>query len=522
MVDASPHSGSSDVSDLAADKNTLHEMGYAQELLRGMKTFQNFAISFSIICILSGCINSFSQGLGSIGGAAIGIGWPVGALCSLLFAIAMAQIGSAYPTAGGLYHWSSILGGRGYGWVTAWFNLIGLVTVLAAINVGTYLFLVNGLLPEFGIDVAPLTPDTPTVLSWLVQAGVVGAITVTQGLFNHFGIRLTTKVTDLSGYLIFAGSIILTLCLLAFAPHIDVSRLWTFQNFSGDAGGGVWPQNGNLTSLFILCLLLPAYTITGFDASAHTAEETVNADRAVPKGMIHSVLWSGLFGWAMLCAVIVAAPDLKAAAAQGGSSFFAIVRAIVPLSLRVVLWIIIGVAQYACGLATVTSASRMIFAFSRDGGLPSSGVLRKVSPKHRTPVAAIWTAVFLATLFTLYTPVYTTIAAVCVIFLYISYAMPLAAGLIAYRRTWTRMGPFDIGVWFRPLAFLCLIACAVLIYAGVQPPNDQALTVTVAVFVVSAAIWFVFERRRFQGPPMIRNRRTDEQIFTAEHLVGEA
>ncbi len=108
------------------------------------------------------------------------------------------------------------------------------------------------------------------------------------------------------------------------------------------------------------------------------------------------------------------------------------------------------------------------------------------------------------------------------IFLYISYAMPLAAGLIAYRRTWTRMGPFDIGVWFRPLAFLCLIACAVLIYAGVQPPNDQALTVTVAVFVVSAAIWFVFERRRFQGPPMIRNRRTDEQIFTAEHLVGEA
>ncbi|RFB78190.1 amino acid permease [Methylovirgula sp. 4M-Z18] len=504
------------------DKNTLHEFGYAQELLRGMKTFQNFAISFSIICILSGCINSFSQGLGSIGGAAIGIGWPVGALCSLLFAIAMAQIGSAYPTAGGLYHWSSILGGRGYGWVTAWFNLIGLVAVLAAINVGTYLFLVNSLLPEFGIDVAPLTPDTPTTYSWLVQAGIVGAITVSQGLLNHFGIKLTTKCTDLSGYLIFIGAILLTACLVFFAPHISFERLWSFQNFSGEAGANVWPQSGNLAYLFVLCLMLPAYTITGFDASAHTAEETVNAERAVPRGMIHSVVWSGLFGWLMLCAVIVAAPDLKDAAAQGGSSFFAIVRAVIPTSWRVVLWIIIGIAQYACGLATVTSASRMIFAFSRDGGLPASGTLRKVDPKHRTPVPAIWTSVVLATLFTLYTPVYTTIAAVCVIFLYISYAMPLAAGLVAYRRSWTRMGPFDIGIWYRPIAFLCLVACGVLIYAGVQPPNDQALIVTLAVFVVSTIIWFAFERRRFQGPPMIRNRDKDNQILAAEHAVGEA
>lgn len=504
------------------DKNTLHELGYAQELLRGMKTFQNFAISFSIICILSGCVNSFSQGLGSIGGAAIGIGWPVGALCSLLFAVAMAQIGSAYPTAGGLYHWSSILGGRGYGWVTAWFNLIGLVAVLAAINVGTYLFLVNSLLPEFGIDVAPLTPDTPTTYSWLVQAGVVLAITVTQGFFNHYGIKLTTRITDLSGYLIFIGAILLTVCLVAFAPHLSFERLWTFQNFSGEPGANVWPHSDSIGYLFVLCLLLPAYTITGFDASAHTAEETLNAERAVPRGMIHSVVWSGLFGWLMLCAIIIAVPDMKEAAAQGGSSFFAIVRGVVPTSWRVVLWIIIGLAQYACGLATVTSASRMIFAFSRDGGLPASGFLRKVDPKLRTPVPAIWTGVALATLFTLYTPVYTTIAAVCVIFLYISYAMPLAAGLVAYRRSWTRMGPFNIGAWYRPVVILCLIACGVLIYAGVQPPNDQALIVTIGVFVISTIIWFMFERRRFQGPPMIHNKALDESIRAAENAVGEA
>lgn len=503
------------------DKEMLHQLGYAQELLRGMKTFQNFAISFSIICILSGGINSFSQGLSSLGGASIGIVWPVGALGSLLFAVAMAQIGSAYPTAGGLYHWASILGGRFLGWLTAWFNLIGLITVLAAINVGTYLFLVGALAPYLNIDSAALTPATPTAYSVTVQALVVGAITVSQGLLNHFGIRLTTKVTDLSGYLIFAGSILLTVLALVFAKTIDVSRLWTFANFSGDAGGGVWPHSDSIFYLFILALLLPAYTITGFDASAHTAEETHDASRALPRGMIHSVLWSGLFGWVMLSAVIVAAPDLKAAAAQGGSGFFAIVNAVIPNPYRLILWLVVAVAQYACGLATVTSASRMIFAFARDGGLPASDKLRRVSPKHRTPVSAIWTAVILSIAFTVYTPVYTTIAAVCVIFLYISYALPIAAGFFAYNRSWTRMGPFDIGGIFRPLALICVAVCAVLIFSGMQPPNDQALQVTIGVLVVSALVWFVFERRRFKGPPVIQKDRVATDFSAVERAVGE-
>ena len=114
------------------DVKTLHSMGYAQELARTMGQFSNFAISFSIICILSGGINSLAQGTSGVGGAALSIGWIVGGACALLFSMGMAQIASAFPTAGGLYHWSSILGGRGWGWATAWFNLIGLITVLAS------------------------------------------------------------------------------------------------------------------------------------------------------------------------------------------------------------------------------------------------------------------------------------------------------------------------------------------------------------------------------------------------------
>ena len=101
------------------DVKILHGMGYAQELERRMSRFSNFAISFSIICILSGGINSLAQGISGVGGASVGIGWPLGCIISGVFAVAMAQIASAYPTAGGLSHWGSLLCNRCLGWRTA-------------------------------------------------------------------------------------------------------------------------------------------------------------------------------------------------------------------------------------------------------------------------------------------------------------------------------------------------------------------------------------------------------------------
>src|SRR5262245_38364978 len=117
-----------------------------------MGAFSNFALSLSIICILAGGVTSFHIGLGSVGGPAVGRGWPLVASFALAVALTMGQVASAFPTAGGLYHWAAILGGRGWGWATAWFNLAGLVTVLAAINVGTYEFTAAALGPLAGFD----------------------------------------------------------------------------------------------------------------------------------------------------------------------------------------------------------------------------------------------------------------------------------------------------------------------------------------------------------------------------------
>jgi amino acid transporter len=503
---------------IAEDVKTLHSMGYAQELMRRMSGFSNFAISFSIICILAGGITSFQMGLCSVGGASIGIGWPLCCAFSLCIALTMGQVASAFPTAGGLYHWSSILGGRGWGWATAWFNLVGLVTVLAAINVGAYLFIMSSLGPLFGVDLNTMDP----IQKALVQAVGVTVITGTQALFNHLGIRVTTLLTDFSGYLILVISVALTIAMLFYAPHMDVSRLVTFTNYSGAKGGDVWPESGSMTMLFLLGLLLPAYTVTGYDASAHTSEETINAATTVPRGIVRAVLVSGVFGWAMLCAIVLAIPNMDEAASKGGNVFFWIMESVVPEKPRIALYAGISLAQYLCGLATVTSASRMTYAFARDGGLPLSEQLRKVSPRFRTPAVAIWVACVLAVLFTVYAEVYSTITAVCVIFLYISYIMPTMMGVRAHGRTWVKMGPWDLGGLYRPLAVISVLACLMLIVVSVQPPNDKALWITLIVFAITAVVWFALERRRFKGPPqgvMIQQRQ--QEIEQAEKAVGQ-
>jgi amino acid transporter len=494
------------------DVRTLHKLGYAQELSRVLGGFSNFAISLSIICILAGGITSFHVGFCSAGGASIGLGWPLVCLFSLCVAATMGQIASAFPTAGGLYHWAAILGGRGWGWVTAWFNLFGLITVLAAINVGTFRFALAAFYPD-------KKPDEMT------QFVIVSFITASHAIVNHLGIRVTRVLTDFSGYWILFVTSVLTLAFItaSSSARLDFSRLWTFTNFSGlPADGAVWPRTESLVWLFALGFLLPAYTITGFDASAHVAEETTGAARNVPRGIIRSVWVSGLFGWVMLCAAVLAMRDPSAVAEKGEQAFVFTMAVAMPRWAYLALCGGIVFAQYLCGLATVTSASRMVFAFARDGGLPYSSQVRHISPKFRTPPVAIWLVALTAVLFTVYSPVYSTITAVCVIFLYISYVLPSAIGLVAHGRWWTEFGPWQLGMWFRPFAIISVLGCGGLIAIGMQPPNEKAAYMVGGVSAALAALWFGVARRKFSGPPHGRlTTREREAIQQAEVALHE-
>ncbi|MBL8792243.1 MAG: amino acid permease [Rhizobiales bacterium] len=509
---------------MTEDKKVLHDMGYAQELARSMSKFSNFAISFSIICILSGGINSLGQATSGVGGAAIGIGWPVGVIISGVFALALAQISSAYPTAGGLYHWGSILGNRFTGWLSAWLNLLGLVTVLGAINVGTFYFFFGAFGTLFGVE------DTLTH-----RVAFVAIITALQALVNHYGIKLTAKLTDLSGYLILGTSVLLTVVCLASATSFEISRLWTFNNYTGTEGASaVWPVAVGGLMAFLLGLLLPVYTITGYDASAHTAEETHDAARSVPNGMVTSVLWSGIFGWLFLSAFVIMLPNMDDAAKQGWNVFFWGMDQQVNPTIKMILYILIFVCQWLCGLATVTSASRMLYAFSRDGGIPgASAALATVSVTHRTPVAAIWTASILSVLFVWFTsaitiagtPAYSIVVSCTVIFLFLSFALPIALGFFAIGGPkWPHMGPWNMGTGtYKLIAVLSLLAMVLLFVIGIQPPNDWALEITVGFIILSLLIWFLFENRRFKGPPIGDEiKRRQAEIAKIESRFGES
>ncbi|MEP9387974.1 amino acid permease [Mesorhizobium sp. KR9-304] len=508
--------------DKKEDLKVLHGMGYAQELQRSMSRFSNFAISFSIICILSGGINSFAQATSSIGGAGAGIGWIVGCAVSGVFALAMAQIASAYPTAGGLYHWASILGNRFTGWLTAWLNLLGLITVLGAINIGTSFFFVGTFGGAFG-----LSGTAGEIVTF------VAVITILQALLNHFGIKLTAMLTDASGFLILGTTAVLIVACLVFAPAIDITRLWTFTNYSGEAGGNVFPQSDSMLYLFLLCLLLPVYTITGYDASAHTSEETLKAAHSVPRAIVSSVVWSSLAGWVMLCAIVLAIPDLAAGAKQGWSVFFETMNAIMPGWLKQLLYLAIFVAQFLCGLATVTSASRMLFAFSRDGGMPvGSASLAKVSPTYRTPVNAIWTAaaleiiyVFLAQFISIGgTNIYTIVVNSTLVFLFLSFIIPITLGMMTFGTAkWPHPGPWNLGAGlFKLVCVLSIIGMVIIFYIAIQPPNDKVFWITVGFVILTAILWYGFENRRFQGPPIGEEiAKRQAAIKAAEVAVGE-
>jgi len=488
------------------DVRQLHNLGYAQELARRMSGFSNFAISFSIICILAGGITAFAAGFSAAGGASIGIGWPIGSLFAILVALAMGQIASAYPTAGGLYHWSSILGGRGWGWATAWFNLLGLIFVVASVDVGVYLLFRDLILTGvFGIDPAHITISFQLfgIPFDVTQFLVVAVLVTSQGLLNHFGIRTTTILTDFSGYLIFAVSIVLSLALLIYAPvRIDLSRLFDFTNFTGALGGDVWPRHSSLFVAFLLGFLLVCYTVTGFDASAHTSEETQQAAINVPRGMWRAVFWSALFGYLMVCAFVLAMPNVKVGAGKGYGIFaYLMDSSRMPVPLRSLLYIGIVIANYLCALAGLTSCSRMMYAFARDGGLAASEKLSSVSVTHRTPTVAIWVSVALVVVSCLYAPVFLVLATGCAVFLYISYVMPIAAGLLAEGKTWRVKGPFNLGAFSRPNAVFAIIGGLILAWVGFQPPNEKVFYITVALVIVLFLWWFVFERKRFQGPP---------------------
>lgn len=461
------------------DAAELGKLGYGQQLLRDMGGFSNFAVSFSIISILTGAVTLYGHGLKNGGPLVMSLGWPLVSAMTLLVACSLAELASAYPTAGALYHWASILGGKGWGFFTAWMNTIGQFAITAGIDYGLSEFLA----PMFGwpADRAHVLPIFAVVL-------------LSHATLNHLGVRTVARLNDFSAWYHVGGVFVLVGALVAFAPKQDLGFLAT--RFTTEPG----PYWG----VFLLGLLQAQWTFTGYDASAHVTEETLDPKRNAPWGIFLSVAVSAVAGYLMLGAVTLAIGDLEAVAAAP-NPFIYILRSSLGDALGgALVWVVIG-AMWFCGLSSITSNSRMLFAFARDGGLPASRWVSAVSPRYKSPHVAIWISAAAAFVVALWAEAYAAIVALSTIALYVSYALPIAAGVRA-RRTgrWTERGPWHLGRWSLAVNLGALAWVAFISVLFVRPLKPVERYSFAAALLALGIYWFGYMRSRFQGPPPLR------------------
>jgi len=534
---------------IAHDMKRLHGLGYAQELFRAMGGFSNFAISFTIISILSGCVTLFYLTTINGGYSAASIGWPLVTIFVVIVALGMAELASAYPTAGGLYYWSSKLGFRGrggpaWGWYTGWFNLIGQIGITAGIAYGAAITLdtlLHAWFPGVPATLGTVTGYDPATqqVTLLIYAIILVVVT----MLNIFGVRLVAFLNDISVWwhivgvlLIVVGVVGATLLSLQFNPGAggvspatqvtgaavhgfnSVSTLFTPTQTFNATGFPLWYA-------VLLSLLLAQYTYTGYDASAHMTEETIGAETRAPWGVVMSVVVSAVAGYALLMALVAASPDLGAAASFVNPVLY-ILQSRVGFVVGTLLFAVIFVAQFFCSMSSVTSNSRMIYAFSRDGAVPFHNVWHGLN-RGRTPRNAIILAAVAA--FVLAVPslwsvtAYLAVTSIAVIGLYIAYVLPI---FLRQFSTDFKTGPWHLGAWSRPIGWIAVV-WTVFISVLFMLPTSTPITlqgfnytpvVVLGVIVIVTIWWLASARHWFKGPVV---QGTEAELEAIEKSMGE-
>ncbi|MBU6244216.1 MAG: amino acid permease [Actinomycetales bacterium] len=471
----------SEATKLNDDEAKLAELGYKQELSRTWSGFSNFAISFSIISILAGCFTTFYFGWNNGGPIAIAIGWPVIAIFILLIGFCMSELVSAYPTSGGIYWWASKLGGVKAGYYTGWLNLAGLVAIVASVAYGAATF--------FDYAMSRFSESWAAGYSLERVFVIFVVILVFVSVVNIFSSQLLAIFNNISVWWHVAGASFVVIVLVFFlkegATHWDIGNVFFGEvNNTGGLYGGETGGPGFWFYVLPLGFLLTQYTITGYDASAHLSEETQGAANGAAKGIWRSIFYSAIGGWILLLAFLFAVQDPQAVSAGGGGVQVIFDQALTPAMSGTVL-MVATIGQLFCTTACLTSASRMLFAFSRDGAVPGAKYWSRLN-RSKTPVMAVIAVAvvgFILTLPALWkvnigtddAPIYSVtaffaIVSIGVIGLYLAFAIP-----IFYR--WKvgsafKQGSWNLGSkwkWMAPLAVLEIVITSVFFILPLYP-----------------------------------------------------
>ncbi len=513
-----------DTDNLTDDEKHLAKLGYKQDLNRSWSGFSNFAISFSIISILAGCFTTFGQGFNNGGPIAISWGWPIVAGFILIIGFTMSELVSAYPTSGGIYWWASKLGGPAAGFFTGWLNLIGLVAVTASVAYGCATF--------FDLTLSTYSAGWADDYSLTRVFVIFLVVLALASLLNIFSGHLMAVLNNVSVWWhVFGAALIVAILIIVPDQHQSFSYVFTERfNNSGYSDG----STSSATYWLLVApfgLLLTQYTITGFDASAHLSEETQAASKAAAKGIWQSIFYSAIGGWILLLAFLFAVPNLDGApdnaGVGGGGVAYIFVESLGNNTAALVL-LISATGQFFCTMACMTSASRMTFAFARDGAIPGSRLWSSLSAS-RVPAKAVMLVAVVAALITLPALIevnigteedplivptaFYAVVSVAVIGLYLAFLIPIWL-------RWRLGDAFEVGSWNNGAKYkwMNIVAVAEIAIISIyfilpfvpqgSPFNDDfswkfvnyAPILTFGALIVLGIWWRTSARKWFTGP----------------------
>ncbi|MGH3380081.1 MAG: amino acid permease [Actinoallomurus sp.] len=468
-------------------------MGYPRKLTRRFHAFDNFAISFTIINIISGIFSSFGLGMNAGGPRVLVFGWVGVSVMVLFVGASMGEIASAYPTSGALYFSAGKLAKRrpgAWSWYTGWLNFVGQIGGTAATDYAAAVFIQAFIAMQWpAYEVTPQRTVAITAVILLIQA-----------LANTFTVQLIAVFNRVSVWWLLIGMMVIVIALTVGPSHHQSPSFVThFVN-----------NTGFRDSLYggMLGLLVTSWTFTGFDGSFHMSEETIRATVNAPRGITRAIVFSSITGLLLMLALVFSIRDYAHEASAAAPPVQILIDALGIGTAKLLLLIVIG-AMLFCGLANMTSNTRQIFAFSRDGAMPGSSLWHSVSPRTRTPVKAVWLAASCSLVLVLpglwSNTVFNAVVSVNVVGLFLAYGIPI---FLRLRLDTFESGPWNLGRYGKPVGW---IAVTWIVISSVLFMLPQTSPITSASFnyapialgvvlVIATGWWFATARRRFQGP----------------------
>ena len=485
---------------ITQDIRDLHQFGYQQKLRRTIGAYTSFALGFSMISITTTIFTLFANPFQMIGGVGIWLWIPV-TLGILVITAVYGHLSARLPVTGYTYQWSSRIVNKEYGWFSGW-------TALLSFFAGTA-----------SIAVAMATVFSPEIWEVPTQADIAGFAAVAilvAVLVNIISIRAATWFNNVGASVELVGTLGLTVIaaigLFFFSDKQGPKVLFQV----GSTVGG--PTNATTIGL---AMLLPVYTLLGWEGSAGLAEETLDPRKTAPTAMFRAVIISGVAAFFVFAVFAMAIPgNIPATINQPGNPLIAVFQMHFGEGLTLLLKAVALVAIFSALLANVTVATRMCFSLARDNMLPGSKALSRVNAKTRTPINSTLLVCSFALLVNLLSAgIINRVVAIVAVMFYGTYLLTLVATLVGSKTGNIPDAPlryFNLGRWLRPFAWLGILWSVIVIgYMTVPKVNQLAGEYTVFFEIVGALWFFLYLRKKFRtgeaGPPLGGHVGIDEE-----------